>query len=65
MRSEEDEVREMAVKCIGLYCLLDRSGAQAKRHLPILLSTLRHDVDDVRIVKQRQGHIVMHEFTHK
>ena len=48
MALPDEATREVAVRCIGLYCLLDPTGEQARCMVPVLMSTLFHDADEVR-----------------
>ncbi|KAK4535781.1 hypothetical protein CDCA_CDCA06G1806 [Cyanidium caldarium] len=42
--------RLAAMRCLGLVCLADASGACALQHLPLLLSACEHDAADVQRV---------------
>jgi len=46
-RIENDQIRELAVKSLGLYCMLNKEVAQT--HLDILIKSLCHDTTIIQV----------------
>lgn len=44
LMSEDENVRAKAMECLGLFCLLDKSGTEAKMQTPVLLQACQADV---------------------
>jgi Nuclear condensing complex subunits, C-term domain len=42
--------RHAALECLALFCLLDTSGAAAKRHVPLFVQACRNDNEDIQIL---------------
>lgn len=42
------EKRRSAMECVGLFCLLDGSSAEARRHLPIFIQASKTDVPEIQ-----------------
>lgn len=50
LSSPDSNVREKALECLALYCLLDSSGSQARQNLPLFIQAARNDVDEVKVM---------------
>lgn len=46
--SEDEEVRRMSLECISLYCLLDKTGEQARANVPILFTACLKDIETIQ-----------------
>lgn len=44
----DQEMRYMAMECMGLYCLLDSSGLQARQKLPLFVRASKVDVLEIQ-----------------
>lgn len=40
--------RRSAMECMGLFCLLDRSGREARQHMPIFIQASKNDVPEIQ-----------------
>eukprot|EP00172_Hildenbrandia_rubra_P003604 Plantae.Rhodophyta-Hildenbrandia_rubra.ctg5996.p1 GENE.Plantae.Rhodophyta-Hildenbrandia_rubra.ctg5996~~Plantae.Rhodophyta-Hildenbrandia_rubra.ctg5996.p1 ORF type:complete len:772 (-),score=133.61 Plantae.Rhodophyta-Hildenbrandia_rubra.ctg5996:1743-4058(-) len=45
--------RVSALHCLALFCLLDRSGEQAKAHLPLYVQACKNDVAEVQVLAMK------------
>lgn len=43
-----EDIRHTAMECLGLFCLLDRSGAEAKANMPLFIQASKTDVPAVQ-----------------
>lgn len=50
LTSEDEELRQVAMECVGLFCLLDCSGNEARMKLPLFLQAAQHDIPEIQDV---------------
>jgi condensin complex subunit 3 len=48
LASPDSRLRQDALECLALFCLLDGSGEQAQRHLPLFVQACRNDNNDIQ-----------------
>lgn len=46
--SEDEDIRRTAMECIGLFCLLDKSGNESKDRIEIFMRCCESDVDSIK-----------------
>lgn len=46
--SEHDDIRRCAIEGLGLFCLLDGSGDEARKYMPLFLRSAREDVEAIQ-----------------
>lgn len=48
LMSTDEEMRKLAVECVGLFCLLDKTGTEALNKLPLFIQAFEADVLDIQ-----------------
>lgn len=51
--SEDEEIRQLSFECISLYCLLDKTGDEARANVPILFTAAMKDIDGIQDLSLR------------
>lgn len=50
LTSSDGGQRHASLECLALFCLLDSSGCEARRHVPLFVQACRNDNEDIQVL---------------